>query len=995
MAASNGLHPDIVADMFEFDSGDEMARALAAAPPPEAAIAALAEARMLAEHGEVATPEAIRRAALEALSDEAHRRIANTELRALDALVGRGSDVSRAAKEYAARAVGRMRVRDIRPARFEAAQRRAQRESDRAFRKGDIATAAAQKRNQVLQGELAAAARRAQEEIGKATARFRRMAGSRDTRGRNKDISAAALDMLAAHGILPRDKAREGYLKRVEEYDGELYSMLAPALEAARADARSLADMSLDEARQLRSTVDALWKRARRSMQAVIDGKRVSVDEARDVLKAALAAHGAARPAPGDVPGINRAVTDRERAASNLATAKAHFRRVEHWCDMMDGGDIMGVLRRYLFNPVSEAATRYRKQSARYRAAFNELLMPIRATLAGGKIAAPEIGYTFGYGNGGNGMAEFLHAVLHTGNESNMRKLLLGRGWAEELADGSLDTSRWDAFLSRMVSEGKFTKAHMDFAQGVWDLLESAKPAAQRAHHDVYGFYFDEVTARPLQTPWGEYRGGYVPAIQDAEVVRKASERDEKLAFDEGYKGMFPATNKGFTKSRVDTNKPLKLDLRLIPQHLDKVAMFTHMEAPVRDVYRIFNEASMKAALEAAAPQAWKEMILPFLNRAALQKVEFPSQFKPLDRILRAARRNSGVAFMFLNITNAMQQFTGLSIAASKVRPGLLADAFMTYIKDPSGTAERIHGLSDFMSVRMRNEIANAMDGLNGLLLNPSLLQKGSDFGRRHGYVLQQLTQNVVDTITWLGAFNQALEAGHGGGDAVRSADAAVRMTQGSLSPEDVAAVEAGSAGRRLFTQFSTYFNMMGNLLASQWNMPGATWASRATAVFCVLLLPAWLSGLIVMLMRGGPDDEDEDGYLDEFMAFLFGEPLRAVAAMVPVGGQALTHVTMDQWDSKRFNDRLSVAPVVTMVESAGRALPGIVKAASGSGSARAAVRDTLSAATLLTGVPVAGLSRPLGYMADVAQDRVEPEGALDFARGLATGAASPGSRQR
>ena len=61
---------------------------------------------------------------------------------------------------------------------------------------------------------------------------------------------------------------------------------------------------------------------------------------------------------------------------------------------------------------------------------YRELLDPIAKTLTATKIAAPEIGYTFGFDKGGAGKAELLHAILHTGNEGNKRKLLLGRGWA-------------------------------------------------------------------------------------------------------------------------------------------------------------------------------------------------------------------------------------------------------------------------------------------------------------------------------------------------------------------------------------------------------------------------------------------------------------------------------------------------------------------------------------------------------------------------------------
>ena len=81
MTAKNGLHPDIVADLFGFTSGDEMVRKLAAATPMQEEIEALTDARMLEEHGELATPDAIARAADSAIHNEARARfVASAEI---------------------------------------------------------------------------------------------------------------------------------------------------------------------------------------------------------------------------------------------------------------------------------------------------------------------------------------------------------------------------------------------------------------------------------------------------------------------------------------------------------------------------------------------------------------------------------------------------------------------------------------------------------------------------------------------------------------------------------------------------------------------------------------------------------------------------------------------------------------------------------------------------------------------------------------------------
>ena len=162
-----------------------------------------------------------------------------------------------------------------------------------------------------------------------------------------------------------------------------------------------------------------------------------------------------------------------------------------------------------------------------------------------------------------------------------------GEKWGKENADGTLDTADWDAFVNRMIDEGKLTKADFDFAQGVWDLMDSMKPLAQKAHRDVFGRYLDEVTADGFVTPFGTYRGGYVPAMADSRIVDDAKTRALAEEENSTLQLAFPSTSKGFTKSRVDYNKPLLLDLRSLSSHIDKVLLFSHLEQPIRDVRRV------------------------------------------------------------------------------------------------------------------------------------------------------------------------------------------------------------------------------------------------------------------------------------------------------------------------------------------------------------------------------------------------------------------------
>ena len=137
-----------------------------------------------------------------------------------------------------------------------------------------------------------------------------------------------------------------------------------------------------------------------------------------------------------------------------------------------------------------------------------------------------------------------------------------------------------------MQDNGVLTKAHYDFAQKVWNLMEEMKPELQRAHKAMYGYYFEEVTAKPFTNRFGEYRGGYIPAKIDPTKTRDIGAKvdaEEFLNNQNTY--AFPSTGKGSTISRnPNYNRPLILDMRSIPVHIDWAMRFTYIQPAVTDV---------------------------------------------------------------------------------------------------------------------------------------------------------------------------------------------------------------------------------------------------------------------------------------------------------------------------------------------------------------------------------------------------------------------------
>ena len=359
------------------------------------------------------------------------------------------------------------------------------------------------------------------------------------------------------------------------------------------------------------------------------------------------------------------------------------------------------------------------------------------------------------------------------------------------------------------------------------------------------------------------------------------------------------------------------------------------------------------------------------------------------------------MALMFGNVSNAVQQITGLSGAAVRVKPSFLMRSVAQYVANPVKFSRAVWDASPYMDDRATNEVAVMNEQMQAILIKPSTYEKAQNWSMRHAYFLQTALDNVLSPIVWTGAFNQALAEGMSDADAVRFADSTVRQTQGSTLPEDVSRFETGPAYARAFTQFVSYFNMMANTNGTALKQIADEVGLKKGAgkAFYVVLMgfmvPIWMAEAIAIAFRGGPEDEDQDGYLDDWLAAVFGMgTLKGLLAQIPVLGQ-FGVAAANRFNDNPLDDRVSLSPAISLLESSISAPESVYKAIAEDGSSQKAIRDVATLVSVATGVPVYGLARPIGYAAGVAQGKIEPTSEVDMARGLITGTASPESKVR
>lgn len=989
LGTEQGVHPDQVAEMFGLESGDQLIRELVAAEDPKAKIDALTDKTMLERYGDLTDEDAVERAAERAIHNEARLRFVATEMAALLKQMGSVQELQRLAKGAAESAIGQVKVKELNPNRYIAAGVRASRAAEKAIKSGDRNEAIRQKRLQLFHVAMTKAAMDARADSEKALLKFRKLFRKDKVLAKKHDMKlvTAARAVLGAYGIGGKVNAVQALsdLEKVKEYDPEMYAQIEPVMRSALQGAGDYASLPYADFKAMLDAVNQIVHSAKRSKQVRIDGQLISKKEVTAALRARMEEIGI----PAAKPGDTSAVSDADRRKWTLQGLVSAARRVEAWVDSMDGGEFDGPFRKYIFQPISNAVTKYRTEKNRVLREYVALLREKQAEFNQAKVAAPEINYTFANKN------ELLGALLHIGNMSNKRKLLLGRGWATETVTPAgekvLNTGRMDAFLDRMIKEGTLTKSDFDFLQKVWDLMESIKGDAQKAHYDMYGHYFSEITADPVVTPFGTYRGGYAPAVADKEIVQDATMKAEANAIEEGFNYMMPSTATGFTKGRVEYNKPLVMDLRLVASHIDQALRFTYVQPAVRDALRIIRSSSFAGSMQKMDPTAITEMLMPWLHRSARQLATSPWTGwggKAADKFLKGLRKRTGMVAMTANLVNAFQQITGFTMAAVKVNPRHLKSSLFRYMKAPNDTAEAIAALSPWMAERLSAESFELRRAMDDILEDDTAWQKTKEIANRHAYFAQRAFQNVVDIVSWQAAFDQA-SATMTEKEAVQFADSVVRQTQGTQSPEDIARFEASNSFVQLFTQFTGYFNMQANLLGTEYkktmrDMGGDK--GRLAYVYAMgFMLPAVIADGIVRTFGWDWDDEDDDGYLDEMFAWFFGSQLRTGVAMFPFVG-SVANAGVNAMNKQPFDDRLSTSPSVSTIESSVRAPVSVYKALAGEGRASKAIGDVLTLITMTTGIPVAAVSRPLKYAADAAQDKVEPANAADLVRGAVSG---------
>lgn len=1015
-----GLSFETVSEMFGFENPSEMMADLAAAEDIDKLANRQAEEKLKGEYPDLFNEPEIKPEAVMALHNEKRSQVLKYELEFLqeqaqsvikDAtkrLIKR-APLDQEIRRQASLIIANEKVQDIKPYLYLRAESNMSKLAAEAFAKGDVQKAFEYKRAERLNYELYRSSIEAADNINNTVKRYKKLFKANEdlSKSRDMDYVNAARAVLQLYGIVGgKNEDPIAYLKKTEKYDPERFNSIQSILADALEGAGQYTNVPYDQFLEMKNTVDALWDISKDAKQVVIDGKAMDLDTIVNDLKTTIEADAKKT---GSI-NIEGTVSDQQKAATKFLTFFTSNKIVLNWADLMDSGNAQGYFKKYIWYPVSEAAAVYRNKSGDLKKEFKSIVEEYADIFKDGKIytgdeltinrgSSDKVTFSFK-------KPEILMMLLHTGNDSNKSKLLRGgRGykgeqyaWGSLREDGTLDSSNFDNMMARFRSEGVLTKRDYEFAQKMWDLMESQKATIQKAHKKMEGFYFNEITANEVVTEFGNFRGGYMPAKIDVYTNEKASIRKEREDFENNNSSFaFPTISKGSTMSRIDAYAaPLSLEFNLLSTHLDWTMKYAHLKPTIKDVTKIVLNEEFRSSLASVDENAGKELLVPWLQRAAEQKIVVPSQgdMKFVDATARFLRTRFSLNVLALSFTNAFQNFGSTIISASKLPAKNIIRSNYQLVKNRAETMKFITESSEFMKSEMDDAARKALGMAEDIIINASASDKIGDKLREYSGILDNATTSFVKSQVWFSSYEYQTELGADHKTAVRLSDDLTRSITSVMNAEDVSRVLTGSETKLFFTQFIGYFNRLLNFRASElakihksYGLKNAEGMKRALPfIMLSTFIPAAYSAIVSKALAGKlGEDDDGDGYLDEIMSIFFGSAAKESLVGVPYVGQIATYA-INKYNKNPMDDKLTLAPSIGLIDLAVSLPAKLIKDAGKDELKKQTVKDALTVVGVISNLPVGYLGKPIGYMMDVKSGKARPKNELDFGRGIITG---------
>ena len=532
MTAKDGLHPDMVADMFGFDSGRTLIDGLLKSEKPQVTIDALTDQRMLERHGELTDPVSIERAAEAAIHNEARAKMMATGLKILTKSPMPVVDINRAAKAAADAAIAKKVVNDLRPAQYSAAETRANKDVLKLAPK-DPAGAAQAQRAALLNNRLFKSATEAVDDVKRGQVDVKRMLRVSNLKKMAPDERALLLDAAAQYDFRenPSDEPTRAQKNLQQWLDAQTAAGYMPTVSPDLLTPRPAThyrDLTVEQFRGVVDSLRSLEHQGKSANYLDILGEKIDRREYIDTrlipkIQAAGEHYTASEildhPENRDLNPFTSALS---KAGSWVTSAHESTLPPVHRADILDRHEVLGPFHESVFNPMFDAGVKEAKlnkavtdyttaaakslgkdwQKSRLERVPNDVLLDNKATEWEGKPVYLKI------------TRDNLVAMLvHSGNESNFDKMVKGWGWDP-------------ATVTKFINDN-ITAKDLEGAEHIWHIASMHWDEQVAQARRLGAIVPPKIEARPFTTPVGEASGGYAPLRYDPSRSRQGEKAEQ------------------------------------------------------------------------------------------------------------------------------------------------------------------------------------------------------------------------------------------------------------------------------------------------------------------------------------------------------------------------------------------------------------------------------------------------------------------------------------
>jgi hypothetical protein len=837
-----GIDPETVASGFGFDSADALVQTLASSLPPNEVVDARTDQRMLAENGDLDSPEALQKAADRAVHNEARARFIASELKALQAankIPGKTNALAKAAKEYAAELIGRMKIRDIRVGQFTSAETRNGKLAEKAFASAKLEEAAMHKRNQLVNHQTAAAAMDALEEVDKTTKYFRKFP--------SKSIDQAYQDQIDQ--LLERFSFKPESLKDIDrraslskwladqEEIGNVPNIDPDLIESA--GKKSFKDMTLEELRSLEDAVRQIEHLGRLKNRLLKAKDKREFDAIKNEMAVSIREHG------GEIRPIQYEATPVRSFAEGFL---AVHRKLSSLFRQMDGlKNDNGPMWRYVVQGMNEQGTEEDVRNEKATIALQELYKPIvslKGGLKGSKVFIKEINASLSRG-------ARLSVALNWGNEDNRQRLL------GDYEGGN----HWTEAQVRAIMKS-LSPAELKFVNDIWAHIDSYWDDIAAKQKRLTGVEPKKVIAAPVDVTASDgstthMNGGYYPLVYDPGRSLRAQTQNQEQIAAEAKRGAVTAatTRMGHTKERLkQVKRPVLLDLNVITRHIAQVNHDLAWHEWFIDTNRIMRSHEVSEAIKDHYGVEVMKTIKSDLDGIATGDAKAQERIAQLGMLVRS---NVSRATMGFSATTALLQPFGLTQSMSRIGTKHVLQGAARWAGDAihlDNSFTWIAEQSDFMRLRSKT-FTRELREINSSVGGQSKFMQVADAGL---FMFMRKMQLVADIPTWLGQYQKSQDEGLSHEDSVAQADRAVLESQGGGQLKDLSQVQRDHP---FLTQFYSYFSVTANLMiestqTTDFKNPKAI-AGWMSDMALLSVVPAIVPALLLYLLKGGGDDDE------------------------------------------------------------------------------------------------------------------------------------------